>query len=111
MDRGPTARAGAGADSSMRSRAARRAARISASCAGPHPRVPVQKARARQQRPDPDRVEGPRLVEHSDWLDPLFEERLETREGRMLVPDRPGLGITLSERCRALTSDSVLLRG
>ena len=50
-------------------------------------------------------------VEHFDWLDPLFEERLETREGRMLVPDRPGLGITLSERCRALTSDSVLLRG
>ncbi|GLI29848.1 hypothetical protein BCONGLO52_06890 [Brachybacterium conglomeratum] len=111
MDRGPTARAGAGADSSMRSRAARRAARISASCAGPHPRVPVQKARARQQCPDPDRVEGPRPVEHSDWLDPLFEERLVTREGQMLVPDRPGLGITLSERCRALTSDSVLLRG
>ena len=48
-------------------------------------------------------------VEHFDWLDPLFEERLETREGRMLVPDRPGLGITLSERCRALTADSVLL--
>jgi len=50
-------------------------------------------------------------VEHFDWLDPLFEERLETREGRMLVPDRPGLGITLSERCRALTADSVLLEG
>ena len=50
-------------------------------------------------------------VEHFDWLDPLFEERLETREGRMLVPDRPGLGITLSERCRALTADSVLLGG
>ena len=50
-------------------------------------------------------------VEHFDWLDPLFEERLETREGRMVVPDRPGLGITLSERCRALTADSVLLGG
>ena len=50
-------------------------------------------------------------VEHFDWLDPLFEERLEMREGRMLVPDRPGLGITLSERCRALTADSVLLGG
>lgn len=50
-------------------------------------------------------------VEHFDWLDPLFEERLETREGRMLVPDRPGLGITLSGRCRALTADSVLLEG
>ena len=50
-------------------------------------------------------------VEHFDWLDPLFEERLEMREGRMLVPDRPGLGITLSERCRALTADSVVLGG
>lgn len=48
-------------------------------------------------------------VEMVDWLDPLFEERLETREGRMLVPDRPGLGITLSERCRALTADPVVL--
>ena len=48
-------------------------------------------------------------VEHFDWLDPLFEERLETEDGRMLVPDRPGLGITLSGRCRALTADSVLL--
>lgn len=50
-------------------------------------------------------------VEHFDWLDPLFEERLETKDGLMLVPDRPGLGITLSERCRALTADSVLLGG
>ena len=50
-------------------------------------------------------------VEHFDWLDPLFEERLETEDGRMLVPDRPGLGITLSGRCRALTADSVLLEG
>ncbi len=50
-------------------------------------------------------------VEHFDWLDPLFEERLETKDGRMLVPDRPGLGITLSGRCRALTADSVLLEG
>lgn len=48
-------------------------------------------------------------VEHFDWLDPLFEERLETRDGRMLVPDRPGLGITLSQRCRALTRESVVL--
>lgn len=48
-------------------------------------------------------------VEHFDWLDPLFEERLETRDGRMLVPDRPGLGITLSQRCRALTREAVVL--
>jgi L-talarate/galactarate dehydratase len=45
-------------------------------------------------------------VEHFDWLDPLFEERLETRDGRMLVPSRPGLGITLSEQARAWTTDS-----
>jgi L-talarate/galactarate dehydratase len=46
-------------------------------------------------------------VEHFDWLDPLFEERLETRDGRMLVPERPGLGITLSGQARAWTTDSV----
>jgi len=42
-------------------------------------------------------------VEHFDWLDPLFNERLETRAGRMLVPTRPGLGVTLSEQARAWT--------
>ena len=46
-------------------------------------------------------------VEHFDWLDPLFEERLETRDGRMLVPDRPGLGITFSGQARAWTTESV----
>ena len=46
-------------------------------------------------------------VEHFDWLDPLFNERLETREGRMLVPNRPGLGFTLTEQGRAWTIDSV----
>ncbi|MEU6716688.1 mandelate racemase/muconate lactonizing enzyme family protein [Nonomuraea sp. NPDC046802] len=46
-------------------------------------------------------------VEHFEWLNPLFNERLETRDGRMLVPDRPGLGFTLSEQCRAWTVDSV----
>ncbi|GAA4913264.1 L-talarate/galactarate dehydratase [Nesterenkonia rhizosphaerae] len=43
-------------------------------------------------------------VEHFDWLDPLFNERLETQQGRMIVPDRPGLGITLSEQARAWTT-------
>ncbi|MEV5891651.1 L-talarate/galactarate dehydratase [Nonomuraea fuscirosea] len=46
-------------------------------------------------------------VEHFEWLNPLFEERLETRDGRMIVPDRPGLGFTLSEQCRRWTVDSV----
>lgn len=42
-------------------------------------------------------------VEHFDWLDPLFDDRLETRGGRMIVPPRPGLGIHLSEQARAWT--------
>jgi L-alanine-DL-glutamate epimerase-like enolase superfamily enzyme len=46
-------------------------------------------------------------VEHFDWLDPLFNERLETREGRMIVPDRPGLGFTISDQARAWTTDSI----
>ena len=29
-------------------------------------------------------------MEHFEWLDPLFNERLETKNGRMLVPNRPG---------------------
>jgi L-alanine-DL-glutamate epimerase-like enolase superfamily enzyme len=45
-------------------------------------------------------------VEHFDWLEPLFNERLETRNGRMRVPDRPGLGLTLSDRARAWTRET-----
>lgn len=48
-------------------------------------------------------------VEHFDWLNPLFEQRLETRDGRMLIPERPGLGITLSEQARQWTTESVTL--
>ena len=48
-------------------------------------------------------------VEHFDWLDPLFNERLETKDGRMIVPDRPGLGITLSDQARAWTVDTVTI--
>ncbi|WP_104060319.1 mandelate racemase/muconate lactonizing enzyme family protein [Arthrobacter sp. 4R501] len=46
-------------------------------------------------------------VEHFDWLDPLFNERLETKNGHMPVPDRPGLGVTLSDQARAWTTESV----
>lgn len=46
-------------------------------------------------------------VEHFDWLEPLFHERLETRDGRMLVPNRPGLGLTLTEQARAWTREQV----
>ena len=44
-------------------------------------------------------------VEHFDWLEPLFNERLETQAGRMLVPTRPGLGLSLSEQARAWTRE------
>ncbi|WP_344597337.1 L-talarate/galactarate dehydratase [Actinomadura vinacea] len=44
-------------------------------------------------------------VEHFEWLEPLFNERLEIRDGRMIVPDRPGLGVTLSEQAAAWTVD------
>ena len=44
-------------------------------------------------------------VEHFDWLEPLFNERLEIKEGRMLVPTRPGLGLSLSEQARAWTRE------
>jgi|SRR5690625_293451 len=48
-------------------------------------------------------------VEHFEWLNPLFNERLKIHGGRMLVPDRPGLGVSLSERARAWTTESVEL--
>ncbi|WP_313088295.1 L-talarate/galactarate dehydratase [Pseudomonas sp.] len=37
-------------------------------------------------------------VEHFDWLEPLFNERLAMRDGCMVVPDRLGLGLSLHER-------------
>lgn len=49
-------------------------------------------------------------VEHFDWLDPLFNESLDTEGGRMLVPERPGLGFSLSEQARAWTTDSVTVK-
>jgi L-alanine-DL-glutamate epimerase-like enolase superfamily enzyme len=48
-------------------------------------------------------------VEHFEWLNPLFDERIDIRDGRMWVPDRPGLGFTVSERTRELTVDSVTI--
>ncbi len=45
-------------------------------------------------------------VEHFDWLEPLFNERLEISNGRMLVPTRPGLGLSLSEQARGWTQAS-----
>jgi len=45
-------------------------------------------------------------VEHFDWLEPLFNERLEIQDGRMLVPTRPGLGLSLSEQARGWTRET-----
>lgn len=42
-------------------------------------------------------------VEHFEWLEPLFEERLQIADGCMQVPMRPGLGLTLSERVAGWT--------
>jgi L-talarate/galactarate dehydratase len=37
-------------------------------------------------------------VEHIEWLEPAFNERLEIKDGRMLMPAGPGLGFTISDR-------------
>ena len=44
-------------------------------------------------------------LEHFEWLEPLFNERLELRQGRMMVPDRPGLGFSLGEQAIAWRVD------
>jgi L-alanine-DL-glutamate epimerase-like enolase superfamily enzyme len=44
-------------------------------------------------------------VEHFDWLEPLFNERLVIHDGRMQVPERPGLGFSLSEQARRWTKE------
>jgi L-alanine-DL-glutamate epimerase-like enolase superfamily enzyme len=45
-------------------------------------------------------------VEHFEWLEPMFNERIEIKGGRMLVPTRPGLGISLTEQARAWTRET-----
>ena len=42
-------------------------------------------------------------VEHFEWLEPMFNERLAIEGGRMQVPNRPGLGFSLSEQARKWT--------
>ena len=44
-------------------------------------------------------------LEHFEWLEPMFNERLELKDGRMHVPTRPGLGFSLSEQALALTAE------
>jgi L-talarate/galactarate dehydratase len=45
-------------------------------------------------------------VEHFEWLEPLFNERLEVKDGRMIVPSRPGLGVSLSENVAGWTRET-----
>ena len=46
-------------------------------------------------------------LEHFEWLEPMFNERLELKDGRMHVPTRPGLGFSLSEQALAWTAEKV----
>ncbi|MFD7472171.1 enolase C-terminal domain-like protein [Streptomyces sp. NPDC059837] len=48
-------------------------------------------------------------VEHFEWLEPMFNERLEIAEGRLTIPDRPGLGLSLSEQTVSWTVESTEL--
>ncbi|MGJ6965976.1 L-talarate/galactarate dehydratase [Streptosporangium sp. G11] len=50
-------------------------------------------------------------VEHFDWLHPLFDERLEIRDGRIHLSGRPGLGVTISDQARAWTVDRTVIQG
>lgn len=45
-------------------------------------------------------------VEHFDWLAPLFNEQLEIKDGRMIVPARPGLGCSLTGKARDWTVET-----
>jgi hypothetical protein len=46
-------------------------------------------------------------VEHLEWLEPFFNERIEIRDGRMLIPTRAGLGLMLSEQVKGRTREEV----
>jgi L-alanine-DL-glutamate epimerase-like enolase superfamily enzyme len=49
-------------------------------------------------------------VEHFDWLHPLFNERLDIRDGCIHLSERPGLGLTLSEQARAWTVENTVIQ-
>lgn len=44
-------------------------------------------------------------IEHFEWLEPMFNERLTIEDGRMQVPNRPGFGFSLSEQARRWTAE------
>jgi L-talarate/galactarate dehydratase len=45
-------------------------------------------------------------VEHFEWLEPLFNERIDISNGRMQVPTRPGLGLSLTGQARTWTRET-----
>ncbi|MGI4778394.1 MAG: L-talarate/galactarate dehydratase [Janthinobacterium lividum] len=45
-------------------------------------------------------------LEHFEWLGPMFNEQLQLKDGRMWVPDRPGLGFSLSKQALAWTTET-----
>jgi L-talarate/galactarate dehydratase len=49
-------------------------------------------------------------VEHFDWLHPLFNERLDVRDGCIHLSERPGLGLTVSEQARAWTVENTVIQ-
>lgn len=40
-------------------------------------------------------LENATWLEHMPWVSPLYQEEIEVREGRAIVPDRPGWGFSL----------------
>jgi len=54
---------------------------------------------------------APAWVEHFEWLEPLFEERITIADGRMVVPTGPGLGLTLTGQARAWATAEVVVAG
>ena len=48
-------------------------------------------------------------IEHFHWLEALFDERLEIAGGRVALPARRGLGLTLSSQARDWTVSSAVI--
>lgn len=47
-------------------------------------------------------------LEHFEWLNPLFNEQLELKAGRMHLSSRAGLGFSISEQARRWTVESAV---
>jgi len=46
-------------------------------------------------------------VEQFEWLEPLFNERLQISNGRIEIPDQPGLALSPSTQMRQWTTDII----